>query len=283
MAESRNVSNACERLEERYSSVVRSFEPGSWITPFSAFTSEVTEWIAAEGVTYVTVVEFGRLNLKIDVHRQSKVLLEPDSREVDDTANLSFCFILRPFLVHEAFFNPDVKLGCCRPGEGALPTFTTGLGRLRWRWCICFCAVREGDSFCWVKQERLAMLVKEEDDDPTGDEPAFDLNGRLAILAAVHLDLGFKVALQGSVKEALICYAIVFCSMDLEEDLVLGSVSEDDLHVRKLFPVVVSILQPLDLDVTLFLGGGQAGAEKIEQDGDDCHPHHLGPQIFPLR
>ena len=236
---------------------VRSFEPGSWMPFFSAMSHRKDiELIVAEGVTYVSVVGSVRQNLKINVHRQSKVLLEPDSREVDDTANLSFCFILRPFLVHEAFFNPDVKLGCCRPGEGALPTCTTGLGRLRWRWCICFCAVGEDDSFCWVNQERLAILVKEETADPARDEPTLDLDSRLTILAAVHLNLGFHVALQGSVKEALIRYAIGI-SIDLEEDLVLLSVSEDDLHVRKIFPVVVSILQPLDLDVALFLGGGQ--------------------------
>ena len=50
MAESRNVSNACERLEERYSSVVRSFEPGSWMI-LSAFTSkEIKRFIESESL-----------------------------------------------------------------------------------------------------------------------------------------------------------------------------------------------------------------------------------------
>ena len=249
---------------------VRSFEPGSWMPFFSAMSHRKDiELIVAEGVTYVSVVGSVRQNLKINVHRQSKVLLEPDSREVDDTTNFSVCISHRTFLFNKAFVNPDVKSGCCRPGQVSLPSCTTGLGRLRRWWCICFCAVGEDDSFCWVNQERLAILVKEETADPARDEPTLDLDSRLTILAAVHLNLGFHVALQGSVKEALIRYAIVIL-MDLEEDLVLLSVSEGDLHVRKLFPVVVIILQPLELDVTLLPGHPPLGppgcAEEVEED-----------------
>merc|ERR1719219_2072862 len=133
------------------------------------------ELIVAEGVTYVSVVGSVRQNLKINVHRQSKVLLEPDSREVDDTTNFSVCISHRTFLFNKAFVNPDVKSGCCRPGQVSLPSCTTGLGRLRRWWCICFSSVgstrnvspfssrkklltRHGMSLLWIWTVALPFL-----------------------------------------------------------------------------------------------------------------------------
>ena len=110
-------------------------------------------------------------------------------------------------------------------------------------------------------REGLAGLtIKEKSDQSARDESTGDYDGLNIVLAAVNRHRGFDVTLQRSVKEADVLWVY------REEDLVLGAVSEGDLHVGLFVIVFDFILQPLEFDVTLLPGRPPGCAEEVEED-----------------